>query len=296
MTIPRLHIVCPEHAWILDKFARKIQELAETVEVSRADTPDRSADVNYYLNWYVWHMLGRPRTYCDLLFFTHINRGEDALVRGILTDCDHATVMSTWHLNYLVDVLNIPEDKLTVILPAADDGWKPRPIRLGITCRFYSDGRRQEWELIEAARRGAFEGYELHVIGEGWDYVLHALENYGVKSIHYIASGDYQADYALNRAVVPELDYILHTDKATSIGVLDALACGVPVICQRTGFAVDFATEPGAAYWYDGVNELEGILRSLRAARWRIGERVRGRSWQDYVYEVEKLTHRLAGL
>jgi len=288
----RINIVSPDKTWIFDKIAKSI---AAHGNVTIGKEPDAEADVNWYFNWYYWHKLDRPRTKYDMLFFTHINEGQGLLATYLINEADHTTTMSKWERERLIEHGALP-DKMTTILPACDSDWRPRPLRIGITCRYYGDGRRREWDIIEMARRKALDYVQLHVIGAGWEPVIKELEGYGVDGICYPGTGDYEADYQINHDIVPTLDYLWHPGRDTTLGVLDALACGVPIICPPTSFAVEFAVAPGSAYWYQNAEQLEEILRHVRhkydlanADRWMIGERAHRRTWGTYVDELMAL-------
>ncbi len=293
-----VQFVSPEKSWILEKIARKLAECgaAEDIAMSIGERPNADADINYYFNWYTWHALGRPATKHNLLYFTHQNLdNSDAFVRDLLTAADHTTTMSTWERDKLIR-LGVPADKLTCILPAMDAGWEPRLLRLGITCRYYGDGRRCDDDIIEVARNGALAGYELIVIGTGWEALMQRVAGYGVKVRIFPGSGDYLRDYdELNHRIVPELDYLWNVGRDTTLGVLDALACGVPIISQPTSFALDFAVEGDAALWYENAGGLEILLKAIMRGRRHIGDVARGRTWEAYGAELAQLLRRLAG-
>lgn len=294
-----VRLVSPERTWIFEKIARKLSETASAndISVSVAPGPDANADINYYLNWYVWQAYGRPRTKCNLLYFTHVNRNEEGLCVDIVNAADHSTTMSNWERDRLISLGARPE-KMTTVLCGMDSDWQPRRLRIGITCRFYPDGRRQEGDIIEMAKRGVLQQFDLIVIGGGWEPVLEQLNALGVPLFYAPGGGDYIEDYKVNHEIVPNLDYLWHTGKDTTLGVMDALAAGVPIICQPTGFALDFAQADGAAHWYNNVDELEAILKRLllvdRQRRWSIGEVARRRTWDVYGAELAELFRKLA--
>lgn len=290
------HLLCPERNWILAKLADRLMTpcAASDIHVTQGDKVNADADVTLWFNWFTWHSYGRPATKCNLLYWTHQNaENSDAFVVELLTAADHTMTMDTWAREQLI-AKGVPANKLTTILPACDQDWQPRPIRLGITCRYYGDGRRCDSDILHAGKSGALDGYQLIIIGAGWGPMVKQLADMGVNVAWADTTGDYQRDYReQNHQIVPTLDYLWNVGRDTTLGVLDALLCGVPIISQRTSFAADFYTAPGAAHWYSDADTLAATLRCIKYRRWQMAGPVRQRTWATYGAEVAALFRRL---
>jgi len=283
-----VHLVAPPTGWILDKLAWRIHELSSA---TIGDMPDPAADINYYFNWHVFTFYDKQPG-IDLLYYTHLNKGEESLVLDTLGRADHSTVISTYAMERAIN-LGVPADKLTLTLQPIDADWQPRPIRLAMPCRWYPDGRRDEWMLMECARRGALDGFLLVAMGPEWERFLMDIAALGVHAASIPQTGDFIADYAEHHKHMQYIDYVIHTATNDTIGAIDALATGVPLIHRRGGYSLDFATEPGSAHWFDTVDELEAILRGIMQKHRAIGEKARARTWPAFVAELEALWGRL---
>jgi hypothetical protein len=297
MTI-RLNFVSPERKWILgkitDKLAAELPKHGIETTVNAKNYDD--FDVNCWINWFTWSMAKRQPTPCNILYFTHQNvNNSDEFVADLVNAADQSICMSEWERQKLISI-GVRPHKATSILPAMEpDAWPLRPLKVGITCRYYDDGRRCDDMILDVAERGALDGWRVAFVGEGWEALIFQLQKYGVDCKNYPGSGDYLYDYQINHKIVPQLDYLWNVGRDTTLGVLDALATGIPIISQPTSYAVEFATESGAAHWYETTDELERVFVSLKARQRAIGDVARSRTWAAYGADVAALVKRVVG-
>ncbi len=290
-----VNLVSPDHQFILNKITKRIMQFASRpdITITRSDAPIEDCDIQHYINWF--QFVGKPKTprAVDLLMWTHLNIGEEDMAREVIERADFTHTTSQWSLEQLIE-LGIPRVKLFSILLGTDPGWEPRPIRLGITTRYMANGKRREWLLYEMASRGALAGFEVLVIGTSWNHVLAELTKAGVKTGHYEVDDDYQKAYEAHKKIIPMFDYLLHLGIDTSLGVLDALACGVPVICPATCYALELINpDDHRSRLFTNADDLENILRSIMHEHIARGARPRARTWEHYGAELADLYRRL---
>jgi glycosyltransferase involved in cell wall biosynthesis len=217
----RAHIVRPTDGWSL-------QRLAESITLpggSIGPAPDPTADVNLYVNYYLW---SGPSGSRDVGFFTH-RHGEDntylrdrfdEVARGV-----HACVAMCGQT-----ARHLPRKPTLVWRGAADPIFRRPPLVLGVVAR-PSARKRLHW-ISEIERR-----FRVEVRHTGGGLPL----------------GDMPDFYR-------RLDYLLITAdmEGGPIPVQEALAMGTPVIAPDVGYAWDYPV-----LRYDGT--FEGLAKVLAA-------------------------------
>jgi len=248
--MPKVNIIINEKGWILDRYAREIAKRVDNITIDTK--PDPEADINHYL---FWHPLidNDPPTVATM-WFTHLNVDWGDKARAACGKCVHIMCPSRHSKDVLIE-LGIPGEKITVVYPGIDKMFKPRPIRIGLTGRPYVNGRKGEYTLIELSWRMDLSPFHFIIVGPGWDHIVGALALNGVR-VTYVPEARHE-DYP---RYIQEFDYYLSLAYAEGgpHGVLEALACGVPIISRPIGFAKDFGC---AEYWT--TEDLIGTLEAL---------------------------------
>lgn len=285
-----VHIVIPEPEtnWILGKIRDKLIEhaSAEDTQITTSGGVDREADVNHYIPWWAAH--GRLQS-PSVLMVTHITPDETWKQRAleILPQATHLTTMSRQAKGRL-EMWGIPPENISVAHVGIDQDWQPRPIVVGLAYRIYGDGRKRETILLELADKMDLSAFRFMFIGTGWGAITAQLQERGVKATYYNTD-----DYDVHKEMVPYFNYWLYTPAwdEGSMGMLDALACGVQCILPRTGYCLDAAP---CAYWYDNLDQLAATFREIQYKRWKHREGIASWTWENYGRLHQEIYRRVA--
>ena len=273
----KVRLVCYENVgdWIVGKFAAKLNEglLALGVRSDIGQAADSDADVNHHLLYLGYE---NRKTSLDTLMVTHIDSVHKMkLLRRQLESAALGICMSRRTMTDLL-AAGLRRDKLCVVHPAHDGHIKPRPLRVGITCRTYADGRKREYFLEELCRRIGPADFRFWIMGRGWGTVVSAIRKLGFRV-------DYDEEFDSRRyeSAIPDLDYFLYfgADEG-SMGFVDALAAGVKTIVTSVGYQADLVehiTHPIA-----GVEDLVAAFTAIASERSRLTAPVAGWTWENY--------------
>jgi len=217
----RVHIVRPTDGWAL-------QRLAESIEMpggSFGDVPDATADVNFYVNYYLWT---GPTKSCDVALFTHRHGDDDPHLRDrfdeVARGVDACVAMCGRTARYL------PPKPTLVWHGAADRIFRRGPLVLGVVA-LPSPRKRLHW-IPEIERR-----FRVEVRQTGGTLPFEAMPDF-YRGIDYLL--------------------VLADTEGGPIPVQEALAMGTPVIAPDVGYAWDYPV-----LRYDGT--FEGLARVLAA-------------------------------
>ncbi len=236
----------------------------------------------------------------DLALFRHpeaFNRWSrlygPSVIPRVLRAARRIVAVSDFTRRELVDLLHLPEERIRVIPNAVDHTFTADgPAADGdyVLAVGTLEPRKNLPRLVEAARR---VGVELRVVGErGWGRV--DVGGDGVRWLGRVPDEELARLYRGARCVAYPSVY-----EGFGIPVLEAMACGAPVVTSRGGATEEVAD--GAAVLVDPLDPAEiaaGIERAAaeREALGRRGvERARAFRWRDVAEATVAVYREAAG-
>lgn len=270
-------------SWIIEKIALRLAEYLPEfgVEAVIAPEPRSDVDINHWMSYaFANQRLATPAT----MFVTHLDDPyKVALVKKELKEyVDLGICMSSQAVADLVGS-GISPDRLCCVSPAHDDAVKPRRIKIGITTKLYSDGRKREVLLAKLAAAMMLDAFCFEIFGSGWENVIARLRLAGATVQHFPGGADYAADYKTIIDHVPTFDYYLYLGMDEgSLGTLDALAAGVRTIVTPQGFHLDIPN--GITYSVSNFDDvLEVFMKLSKDWNERVSS-VRHLTWKNYAH------------
>lgn len=261
-----VHIVLSDRGWIIEECARQLAE--RLPYVSLGIDPDPAATIQYYMTY----SARRQRVSAvEVALFTHREDDPNAaqLFNDTAVEVDHAIAMSR-ATEELIKRLGV--EHRTCISPGVDlDRFRPR-IKIAVVGRTYHTGRKGE-ALVRAVMD--VPDIEWHFTGEGWP----------------------EPGQHVSQAELPNfyrsMDYILvpATNEGGPMSILEALACGVPVIASDVGWAGEF---PHIPFERGDAASLRSVLEQLRAEQFALREHVTDITWQNWAEAHGRLFESLA--
>ncbi len=289
----RVRLVLNDRGWIMEKITRRLAEnLPEWNVDATIDTqPSMHADINHWMLY--GDMRGQLHGKTTMLI-THVDRWlKTYLVKQRLQRMDLGICLSRMTLEQLV-LCGAPRDKLCYITPAHDGLVKPKRIVIGITSQIRPDGAKREHVLVEMAHSIRLDLFHFEIIGPRWEGVISHLEAAGA-TVRYSSGADNNAGYVnLVHERLATFDYYLYMGwDEGSMGLLDALAAGIPTIVTPQGFHLDIPD--GITHPFATAAELADILRDLAAQRQRRIDGVSGLTWKEYARQHALVWRALVG-
>lgn len=250
----RTHITIADRGWILEKLAREIAVRSNSV--SYGTEPDPSADLHYYINYSCRHRRAGP---VEIAFFTHSENDPNARKRyfDIAADVEHSVCMSR---RYAEELTEAGIKDVTTITPGVDlDAFTPK-VRIGVIGRTYHTGRKGEALVADVME---VPGIEWRFTGQGWP---------GPST--FISDGKMPDFYN-------DLDYVLVPAlyEGGPMCVLEALACGKPVIASNVGWVDEY---PHIPFETGNADSLRKVLTGLVDERLKLREAVAHRTWSAW--------------
>jgi glycosyltransferase involved in cell wall biosynthesis len=280
----KVNIICGEdlNEWIIGKFARKLNDELNKmgIESSISQHSDTKADVNHYI---IYSAYKGKKTKVDTLMVTHI----DALrkfcrLRGQLKIADMGICMSSQTVENLVKA-GIPREKLCYINPAHDGLIKPRPITIGIASKIFRDGRKNERYILKLIKYIAPRDFKFKIMGEGWQSIVDKMR----KKMFEVEYHE-KFDYEVYKELMPTLDYYLYVGKDEGqMGVVDALAAGVPTIVTPQGYHLDAVN--GITYAINNFGDILNVFNEIALKKRRLINSVSNWTWEEYAKKHVKI-------
>jgi len=275
----RVRIVSYEdiNAWILGKFARRMQdELSKLgVVVDTGNRVDTTADINHhiiYLGYDEHHNVSAN----DTLMITHIDSLKKLeMVKRQLHVAKMGICMSRPTADALATA-GVPPSKLCFINAAHDGLIVPKKYNMGLTTRVYPDGCKREGMLLSLCAKVSPEDFRFTIMGAGWTEIIETIRKQGFE-VTYFEEFDYDAYIKL----IPTFDYYLYFGQDEgSMGFIDALAAGVKTIVTPQGYHLD--APGGITHPFNEISELIDIFQKLAAERRLLIDSVATWTWKDY--------------
>ena len=276
----RLVLHSSNRAWILEKFAdRLVHHLGEWgVDADISDMPSASADLHHFMMYLHGpkHRVGPATT-----LVTHVDRPHKVVaLRRVLDQIDVAICVSRMTVDQLVG-FNLPARQLCFVVPGCDPVANPRRTVIVVASRLYRDMRKREDLLIRLARSMSLENFQFDILGLGWEEVAAALQRAGAVVNYFPPSSDYVADHDLILDRFRGADYFFYPGlDEGSMGLLDALALGLPTISTPQGFHLDIPGGLTHPFW--DFPELLAIFERLGAERRNRIDVARRFGWDEY--------------
>lgn len=222
-----------------------------------------STDLNYYLNYSAYRS---RHSKAEAAFFTHIEDAPEPRARFFNTAqsvdaciCHSAPAQRVLASAGIANVHIIP--------PGVDLQKYEVRVRIGVVGRTYHTGRKGE-ALV--AKVMDVPGVEWAFTGSGWP-----------GRSHYINDDDLPAFYrSLDYLLVPSLQ------EGGPMSVVEALACGTPVIAPPVGWVSDY---PHIEYRTGDADDLRRVLTEVVATKERLRASVAGRSWDVWAQKHDEV-------
>ena len=219
-----IHIVTVEGGWILPQLSKKWAD--QIVNCSVSLFPDHEADINYYVNYHRFAVLGFPKSNYDVGYFTHKEPAKP--FDQVAAIMDHNIAMSKKTYNLL------PEGTASLLSPIGADAeaFQERNLRLGVVSKNYPSGRKR-----------------LHLINE--------IEKINGVDI-FLTGGGLSQEKLIQ--FYDEIDYIviLSSIEGGPMPVLESIHRRKPVIAPDVGWCWEFPVIK-----YDSTENLYEIINKL---------------------------------
>ena len=232
--------------------------------------------------------------------FTHLDRDDTAAFRPGWDKLDGIVHMARRYERVFAEQGWYPPERMTVIPPGQVTGFRLHPLRLGVCQRggFPGKGDPFLFEALANLSVGIRRHIELRIKGSGWDKSLAEwlpkLDSMKVVVDETERPQSYPVFYE-------GLDYLLIPSlwEGGPMSLLEALACGLPVIAADVGFVPDFlgpepTAEIGCHLFQPGdATGLRHILMSIVGERIERRCRVEGLSWESYAEKLKAFVETL---
>jgi glycosyltransferase involved in cell wall biosynthesis len=315
MDAPRFKVIVtmePE-SWILRRFGgyfhRYASEKLDCQSLELAEPLPETAEAIIYSNWP--HLYSHPpgrRNLPGILMVGHMDRTAFRL-RYLLWRYPRLQVVcmaQRW-----VDSMRrylIPASRLHLLPHGIDlEMFQPtesvplsRRVRIGFVGRAYPDGRKGEDRLLALSRLLSKEHYEFVLVGDRWEQVVEKLRAQGF-------TVDYQRRLPAEKlpAAIAGLDVLLvcARNEGGPQPVLEALACGVPVVSTKVGFVPDLKAQlPQHITLF--LHDAEAVSALAQAKQYRqraqiavetTRQKLVPYTWQSWAQGMEELIWKSAG-
>ncbi len=260
-----VNIVTSDRGWILEKLASEITNRLPYVRLGCGVDP--KAALQYYVTYSTWRRKMSPIEVC---YFAHLEQDPETRAQffNAARNSDHCVCHSKLYEQVIRDS---GVDRVTTISPGVDlESFNP-VVKIGVVGRTYHTGRKGE-ALVRAVMD--VPGIEWHFTGEGWPGT--ALHVPGDKLTEFYNAMDY--------ILVPALY------EGGPMCVVEALACGVPVIASDVGWVPEF---PHIPFKNADVADLRRVLEGIVAERQKLRDSVVGRTWDRWAEGHDQLFRRL---
>jgi glycosyltransferase involved in cell wall biosynthesis len=273
----KVQLVCYEdiEKWILGKFAKNLNiELRKLgVDSNIGYSPDLAADINHHI---IYLGYNGQKTTTDTLMITHVDQLDKLnVLKDQLNQAQMGICMSNQTVQELATA-GIPRSKLCFVDPAQDGIIKPRQTVIGLTTKVHPDGRKRENLVLALVQVIKPSEFRFKIMGEGWDEIVEKMRNLDFEVEHYDAF-----NYEQYVKLIPTLDYYLYCgNDEGQMGVIDALAAGVPTIITPQGYHLDI--DGGIVYPIQSLNDMIRVFEEIAEKKRNLVRSVTDWTWANY--------------
>ena len=278
----KVHIVdYAGHGWILQKIANEVMELSyhRNLEMSRGNTPNLDADINYYINWVIFNK-DQPKSNYDMVFFTHFEDIPGEI--EILNRADMIVAMSE-HGEKLIREKGV-KSEIYVLKSLGTNVTIRKRIKIGFSGRFYSSGRKGEQDIIKLSNS---------LNKEIFQFVFHNTsdDEYKNKNEKLVKQIGAEIIYKDINKFFSNIDYFLQASTAEggSMDILNAFQAGVPVISRPIGFMYNLATKDD--FIYDNIDQVIDVFKQIEKAKLDKFKKIEEYTWENFRKENLWLLH-----
>jgi hypothetical protein len=154
--------------------------------------------------------------------------------------------------------------------------------------------RKREDLLVRLASEMRLENFRFEIFGLGWERIAVRLRASGADVVHHPPSNNYEVDHAQILESLRRADYYFYPGlDEGSMGLMDALAAGVPTISTPQGFHLDIPS--GLTHAFVDFPEMFAIFQRLARERQERIEGVGQFSWDEYARRHAIVWHAVLG-
>jgi hypothetical protein len=274
--------------WIIQKFAERMQasliKLDHNVSIQRV--PSNDCDVNHFMSYnFVIPASGVTTamvTHIDDIFkISHLKKiQKENLLNSLIC-------MSEYTRNRLIEK-GLDSEYISFVLPAVDKIPKSKSIKIGLSGRIYSDGRKNEKWLAHISKLMSLENFEFHFFGSGWENIAKKLELSKATVVLHHETESFEADHEDILSSLILLDYWMYLGfDEGSMGSLDAALAGVPLIATPQGFHLNLPHKIFKPV--QNENDLLKVMNELSEKSSLSEKDVSYWTWDRYVAEHVKI-------
>lgn len=281
-----INVICDltrEPDWSYNRFARALGKRIDGVKVSKE--PISGADIAHFIP-YTDVVRGTKAKY-KIAWMSQFQYWSEEL-RDAIGSVDVAVFENKSLCEEAVNY-GIEKSKLVVITPPVDiDKFRPC-IKIGIVAHLRKTNvlswpifLKGEKELLKLFKMSRWEGFKFVFIGRGWKELCEKEYAKTGADIEFLGKQLYD--------FMPEfynsIDYLLMPSRfeAGPTCILEALACNVPVISTKTGFAPEFHITI-----YESLEELAQILNNITLQSNLLRKQVEHLTYDRWAEEHKKI-------
>lgn len=283
-----IHIICEDHGWILQKFAKRMQDELHKrgYDCTIDDTVNPAAHINHHVSYGSCEPI-LPLN--ETFMITHIDSyNKVELIKHQLKTALMGICMSRETMEKLT-AYGVPREKLCYVNPAQDGIIKPKKYVLGITHRIYEDHRKKVDVLVDLCKALDPAFFSFKIMGTGWDSIVASIRDMGFH-VNYYREFDYE-EYT---KLIPSLDYYLFWGfDEGSMGFLDALRAGIETIVTPQGYHLDI--KDSITYPCRTIKDFKETLLFLQEKRKKIVTSVDTWTWGNFVEKHLEIWNYLLG-
>jgi glycosyltransferase involved in cell wall biosynthesis len=258
---PKIHIKIGDTGWIIEKMAKTLTDSIPRVTYGTHD--DNQADITYHMPYATY----KTRT-CQkhIGYFTHLEHSER--LKNKFFDSAANFERRICISNKTLGILKSAGfDKLSVISPGVDLNKFTPKLKIGVVGRTYTTGRKGE-NLIKEVMD--IPGISWQFTGNGWPIESQNITDAEMPNFYN------------------SVDYILipSTNEGGPMCVLEALACGRPIIASNVGWVSEF---PHIEFETGNAKSLRTVLIKLQESQTQLRSAVLSRTWDNWINQHDIL-------